>query len=61
MSLDKNVPRRIGYISDNLDDYHPIRKHIKILDDRRVISRRKKYTPIKTDRRRADRRNDLLG
>jgi hypothetical protein len=61
MSIDKNVPRRIGYISDNLDDYHPVRKHIKILDDRRVISRRKKYTPIKTDRRRADRRNDLLG
>ena len=61
MSIDKNKLRRVGYISDNLDDYHPIRKHIKILDDRRVISRRKKYAPIKTDRRRADRRNDLLG
>ena len=47
-----------GYISDNLDDYHPVRKHIKILDNRRVISRRKKYIQVKTDRRRTDRRND---
>ncbi len=61
MSIDKNVPRRIGYISDNLDDYHPVKKHIKILDDRRVISRRKKHISVKIDRRNTDRRNDWLG
>ena len=53
--LDKRYRKRSS-ITDNLDDYHPIRKHIKILDDRRVISRRKIRVPVKIDRRKNNRR-----
>ena len=55
--LDKRY-RKHSSIADNLDDYHPIRKHIKILDDRRVISRRKIRVPVKIDRRKNNRRSE---
>ena len=54
----KKFRRKNSYILDNLDDYHPIRKHIKILDDRRVISRRKIRVPVKIDRRKNNRRSE---
>jgi hypothetical protein len=47
-----------GYISDNLDDYHPIRKHIKTLINRRTTTRRKRYIPVNVDRRKINRRSD---
>ena len=55
--LDKRR-RRHSSVTDNLDDYHPIRKHIKILENRRVVSRRKIRVPVKIDRRKKSRRDD---